>query len=139
MKVLRTAIFSTLLIICFVQIGQAQIILNGGTRDCFLGQTTLSISGGSMTDLGNGKLRIIYNATATNPCGSAQGSTQIILKGGTEAFSQTFGNGTLYVNKVIDMLPFANSQGEIIVDIECNSCAGNSCYREGAAVVMEGS
>jgi len=137
MKVLRTAIFSTLLIICFAQIGQAQLISLEDTRGCSM-PTALGVSGGSMTDLGDGKLRIIYNALATNACGNAQGKTEIICKGGTVVFSQTFGNGTLYVNKVIDMSIFADSEGRIDVDVECNSCEGNTCHREGAVVQIEG-
>lgn len=131
MKVLRTALLSTLLIICFGHVSYAQLELNNDGRDgC--NHTILGVVGGSMEYIGDNKIRVIYDATAINRCGSAMGYTQVVYNG-IVYYSQSFGNGTFHVNTVVE-LPLLIPIGGTDIQLECTACQGNSCHREGGAV-----
>jgi len=135
MKVLRTALLSTLLIICFAHISHAQLVLNGGGGASACDETLLGVVGGSMEYQGDGEVKLVYDATVTNRCGDAAGYTEVVCAG-VVIYSQQFGNGTFPVNTVVK-LPILIPANGITVEIECTACEGNICHREGGVVNVD--
>lgn len=129
MKVLRTALLSTLLIICFGHVSHAQL-LDQNICD----HTIIDVVGGSMTYL-DGKLTVVYDATVMNGC-NEDGYTEVTWNG-IVVYSQTFESGTFGVAVTVDVSPDGIREGQA-VDVECTACQGDTCHREGGTVQFTG-
>jgi len=124
MKVLRTALFSTFLMLCFMNVGHAQF----GTQTTF--NLPMTISNMSMTPIGNGQALIEYNV-------SAPANSLTTIKYGLTPLHTEVVSGFTQVSAIVTIDVKGDSDD---VYLKCGICNedGSECREDGCVVTIDG-